>query len=365
MFNRKLCAYFATALFAGLLVPLNAASPRGYFETTGGGQTFISLGTGHPIYAPSAIITLDGTTVLFFAQGQDGNPSYRDSVFLWTVNIQLGWAGLTNPPAIYGRIYGDSQFHYRSPSVFTDANKYFLTVCRAPAFGQPPLQEVTDSCLLSSSQDGKSGWDTFQTLFTTPTATLNIASMSLKATTIGGTPYWFGLLEVRDVHTNVEGVAGIRIKLNSHSYAGINRIEVKAGGVWTNVCLGCQLPSNLDIAVSRVSQPKIHWIDGGWQVWTSNDNVHVSCGCHGGTVNGTVNSGFTWFWFDENFTVTFPTYYNVWSNNRCLPSDYSNGRSWPERLETQPLLYSMSNDANCSEYYDGAYIVVTQIGTYQ
>ncbi len=141
------------------------------------------------------------------------------------------------------------------------------------------------------------------------------------------------------------------------------------GRLWSWTPLFTTAPSfdipavSLRYASIAGDNPKLHWIDGGWQVWVQTNNSHYPCdvrlgGCLGAGTYAN-ESGFAYFSADTNYNLGAAV--TPSSAIRCLPANYSNSRMAPERIEGTPLLYSTSNDLNCIEDGHGSYIVVTSL----
>jgi hypothetical protein len=331
---------------------------------TAGGQKIVGTGnTNTTFYAPTAAFSLDSSLFYLYVQGDEnlGDTTYTDQILMYT--HPNTWSGLTTqftsparllPDPAQGQnasCFGSPHCLYGHPSVFRDVGKYFMNVHKSPDAVNFNEQ------LLGTSLNG-TNW-TWTTLFRTAQG-INVPSVTLRYASIGGQPYWWGFTELG---VGFSGIGAIRIPLTVHNDAtgqvSFSSIEFLSGGSWRSVPVGGQVNFSLDILDFGAVEPKLHWINGQWELWASTiSEPKSSCGCIGpGTSSYT--AGFQY----RNVTTSYSLgpVQKVYSQIRCLPASYSNSRAYPFRVEGTNLIYSMSNDQNCREDFVGAYIVVTAI----
>jgi hypothetical protein len=351
-------------LSLNLFLLVASAASANQVETSGGQKIVVTGNTNTTFYAPTSTLSPDGSLFYLYVQGDENlsDPTYTDQILMYT--HPNTWNGLTSqftsptrllPDPTQGQnasCFGSPYCFYGHPSVFRDAGKYFMTALKSPDAVNFNEQ------LLGTSSNG-STW-TWTTLFTTP-AGINVPSVTLRYSSIGGQSYWWGFTEL-GVGGYV-GIGAIRVHLSLHNettgQVSIDYIEMISGGIWRSVPPGGQINFTPDIIDFGGVEPKLHWIYDHWELWASSvGEPKNNCGCiTAGPYSYT--AGFRYRTVTTGYSLG--PVQKVYSQLRCLPASYSDSRAYPFRVEWTNLLYSMSNDQNCREDFVGAYIVVTAI----
>jgi hypothetical protein len=337
----------------------------------GGGQRIVGNGAASTAYyAPSGVISLDGLSFFLYVQGDDNIFSPPgDQVFL--LKHPNTWSGLTTAFDLSTKIQilpGASQdptYYYGGPEAFTDAGNYYMLVPKSR------LAADFNTMLFGCSTDGVS-W-TWRTLFTTPVGE-NISGATVRYSVINNQSYWWGYVDLSPCQvpgevctTPFSGLGAFRIHLTSHSPSSCasptwDRVEFWAGGSWQTVTPGQQLTFVPDYLSFNDIQPKLHLVNGHWELWTtavSEPNYH--CGCDSGS-SSNYSAGFHYQTVATGATTLSPSPTEVYSQIRCLPASYPQSRWTPFRVETTNLLYSASRDLlPCGSTQAGDYIVVTAL----
>ncbi|HEV2851419.1 MAG TPA: hypothetical protein VHC97_01320 [Thermoanaerobaculia bacterium] len=407
---RRLIAALAT-----FLATLAAGSAQAaYYETTGNPVNVSQIaGTGslsQSFYSPSAVRTLDNTSVLLYFMGtHDINPDpVSDSVYLYTApNTWNGWNNAYTPhpstPAqpnnctfgCPGRILPDTSSAntlvndpseaYGNPwawrdDVFFQANRKIRLLATKSDTPQTPRD-----ILYGISGNGVA----FTWYGLIRNLTTNNISVIWREVSIGSVAYWYGF-----VRTAVPGGArqsgAIRAQLNTSSSSDIpiSAIEVWTGSGWQTLppssdprfrwefpADGSRNPKDLWQGVSHASFHKT--AAGTWEIYGARNNPSIqNCGCLNQPPPG--NNELVYKILDITqagnpdamFTAAPTQAIEAESpgSPRCMPGDHAGSRHYPHLLEwvaNNKILYSATNDPSAQRpqcptaTFPGQYIVRT------
>ena len=356
-------------LLAALSMSVSSArlASTGEVETAGG-QSIVGTGdTSAAYYAPSGVISLNGSSFFLYVQGDDNiYAPPGDQVFMFT--HPATWSGLTTTFDLSTRVQilpGSSQpstYYYGGPAVFTDAGTYYMTASKSA--NAADFNEILIGCSTNGSN-----W-TWRTLFTTAVGN-NIAGATQRYSSIGGSDYWWGFVELAPCQVSGEhcltpysGLGAFRVHLTSHAPSNCanptwDRIDFLSNGRWQSVLPGQQLSFVPDYISFTDIEPKLHWITDHWELWTtavSEPNYH--CHCDNGLPSNYA-ADFHYQTVATGATSLAPNPPSLYSQIRCLPASYATSAFNPFRIEGTSLLYSATADKTCGRYQGGAYIIVT------
>ena len=339
-----------------LSVPLFGAvetSQPPYFNVLVSPQNFDNHPASGTFYNAS-VIQVAGTLYIYAQGGQWGPnrpPSMcedHDQILVFSI----GMSQLMSAPAMYrDRVSGDCTENYGVGNVFQSRGQYNI------------IADKSDTTTFSNlvwlhSTDPVSGW-TEEPLLSTDLP-IHILDMVLVP---ASDTYWWGLFRFGSGFPN--SVGRVRVDFSS----GQKRVYVLSGGTFQEA-VGGDLTFTPDAVANGTYVNDLFHNGSYYESWEYYYVSQNGCGpCPGGYGsphgNGDVGTAFQLRAVSES---TFGAPEQVYSEVRCLPSDYEVGRMFPARIDYNGNKYLISSENDVAICYDGLFspfqgmrVVVTRL----